>query len=497
METEYITRKSKVEMWLNNQPIVPGKVQHQPLPKSVRTGSRKSYGPYMKSYASSVCSESEIPEEYHPYSDEVYSEEFSEKLPEAVPSGSNTEYDDEEASEYPYSEDDNGIELDFFGTDRKTTQCLMSWKRNDEAYLTPNNQEMRYLTLIDNAQEVGEFNLKNDGNPKMVDMDDGIYSIQKFKIFIPLITRQVYEMIGFNGEIPSVSIQTEAFPLLKMPDGMNSSIIEPQTTQVRTKTSFDISPDGKSLMIIETSLILTARLTVTNVINVNTIEFAPIGESTGAIPQSKQNTENTFQRYEEYFSKNGINQTDLMSLASSVELGNLEDYTDIETECEAETDSERSIISHDSVSGRISSARLPFKAKDHNKSRGDADVSEESIVEGEDEGDITDVEENISILNSNREHLERMVSLRKSIRSNASSRMSRRANDSAYDSAFTDSEAGTLSDIMSDFDLAASINGAVSLNGIDELRELKDGFSDVSLFDSGLDEIDFNSAKAF
>ena len=51
-----------------------------------------------------------------------------------------------------------------------------------------------------------------------------------------------------------------------------------------------------------------------------------------------------------------------------------------------------------------------------------------------------------------------------------------RANDSAYDSAFTDSEAGTLSDIMSDFDLAASINGAVSLNGIDELRELKEGF---------------------
>ena len=60
-------------------------------------------------------------------------------------------------------------------------------------------------------------------------------------------------------------------------------------------------------------------------------------------------------------------------------------------------------------------------------------------------------------------------------RSNVSSRMSR-ANDSAYDSAFTDSEAGTLSDIMSDFDLAASINGAVSLNGIDELRELKEGF---------------------
>merc|ERR1711953_9632 len=356
--------------------------------------------------------------------------------------------------------------------------------------------EMRYLTLIDNAQEVGEFNLKNDGNPKMVDMDDGIYSIQKFKIFIPLITRQVYEMIGFNGEIPSVSIQTEAFPLLKMPEGVNSSIIEPQTTQVRTKTSFDISPDGKSLMIIETSLILTARLTVTDVINVNTSEFSPIGESTGAIPQSAKNPEKTFQRYEEYFSKNGISQTDLMSLASSVELGNLDDYTDIETECETETDSERSIISHDSVSGRISSARLPFKAKDHNKSRGDADVSEESVVEGEDEGDITDVEENISIMNSNREHLERMVSLRKSIRSNVSSRMSR-ANDSAYDSAFTDSEAGTLSDIMSDFDLAASINGAVSLNGIDELRELKDGFSDVSLFDSGLDEIDFNSAKAF
>ena len=97
----------------------------------------------MKSYASSVCSESEIPEEYHPYSDEISSDKSSddsEELPEAVPSGSNTEYEDDEASEYPYSEDDNGIELDFFGTDRKTTQCLMSWKRNDEAYLTPNNQ---------------------------------------------------------------------------------------------------------------------------------------------------------------------------------------------------------------------------------------------------------------------------------------------------------------------------------------------------------------------
>ena len=103
-------------------------------------GSRRSYGPYLKSYASSVCTESEIPEEYQPYSDEEYSDELSEELPETVPSGSNTEYEDDMASEYPYSEDDNGIELDFFGSDRKTTQCLMSWKRNDEAYLTPNTQ---------------------------------------------------------------------------------------------------------------------------------------------------------------------------------------------------------------------------------------------------------------------------------------------------------------------------------------------------------------------
>ena len=99
----------------------------------------------MKSYASSVCTESEIAEEYQPYSDEEYSDEsqeLSEELPEAVPSGSNTEYEDDMASEYPYS-DDNGIELDFFGTDRKTTQCLMSWKRNDDAYLTPNTQVIK------------------------------------------------------------------------------------------------------------------------------------------------------------------------------------------------------------------------------------------------------------------------------------------------------------------------------------------------------------------
>ena len=111
-----------------------------PNPKPISVGSRRSYGPYVKSYASSVCTESETPEEYQPYSDEEYSDELSEELPEAVPSGSNTEYDDDMASVYPYSEDDNGIELDFFGSDRKTTQCLMSWKRNDEAYLTPNTQ---------------------------------------------------------------------------------------------------------------------------------------------------------------------------------------------------------------------------------------------------------------------------------------------------------------------------------------------------------------------
>ena len=105
-----------------------------PNSKPISVGSRRSYGPYVKSYASSVCTESEIAEEYQPYSDEEYSdesEELSEELPEAVPSGSNTEYEDDMASEYPYSEDDNGIELDFFGTDRKTTQCLMSWKRNE------------------------------------------------------------------------------------------------------------------------------------------------------------------------------------------------------------------------------------------------------------------------------------------------------------------------------------------------------------------------------
>ena len=132
------------------QPIIPGEVQHQPLPNSkpIRAGSRKSYGPYVKSYASSVCTESEIPEQYQPYSDEEYSDELSEELhhePEVSPSGSDTE--DDMASAYPYAEDDNGIELDFFGSDRKTTQCIMSWKRNDDAYLTPNSQVIGFTGL--------------------------------------------------------------------------------------------------------------------------------------------------------------------------------------------------------------------------------------------------------------------------------------------------------------------------------------------------------------
>ena len=64
-----------------------------------------------------------------------------------------------------------------------------------------------------------------------------------------MTTRQVYKMTGFNGEIPS--IETEAFPILKNPDGMKTTFIEPKTSKVETKTSF-VTLGEKSLMILET-----------------------------------------------------------------------------------------------------------------------------------------------------------------------------------------------------------------------------------------------------
>lgn len=76
----------------------------------------------------------------------------------------------------------------------------------------------------------------------------------RYKISIPMTTRQVYKMTGFNGEIPS--IETEAFPVLKSqnPDGVETSFIEPQTSKVITKTSF-VTLGDKSLMILETRYI--------------------------------------------------------------------------------------------------------------------------------------------------------------------------------------------------------------------------------------------------
>lgn len=61
--------------------------------------------------------------------------------------------------------------------------------------------------------------------------------------------RQVYKMTGFNGEIPS--IETEAFPVLNISDGMKTSFIEPKTSKVKTKPSF-VTFGEKSLMILET-----------------------------------------------------------------------------------------------------------------------------------------------------------------------------------------------------------------------------------------------------
>ena len=37
----------------------------------------------------------------------------------------------------------------------------------------------RFLTLIDNEQEIGEYNLKNIGGPELINKGQSMYSIQK------------------------------------------------------------------------------------------------------------------------------------------------------------------------------------------------------------------------------------------------------------------------------------------------------------------------------
>ena len=125
---------------------------------------------------------------------------------------------------------------------------------------------MKQLFLINNEQEVGQYYLEREGRQKMIPTGNGaamqqtyVQCIQswkniefRFKLGIPLVTRQEYEMIGFDGEIPSIKIITEAWPILKMPDNISSKIGDPQATKVQTKTSFQTSATGKNIMQIET-----------------------------------------------------------------------------------------------------------------------------------------------------------------------------------------------------------------------------------------------------
>lgn len=419
-----------------------------------RWSTARSYGPYGKSYASSSVDSDfesgvqsvgdEMPDEYWPYSEAENSQTDTIKSYLAKQFS-----DDLDLIDFEEDSIDEMIEFN-----NETQNALIDQNLESTA---KNQFTRRFLNLIDNDQEVGEFVLENDGDPKLVDKNEGIYSIQKYKIMIPLTVRQVYKMTGFNGEIPS--IETEAFPILKHSDGMKLSFIEAQTSKVETKTSF-VTLGEKSLMILETSLIWTAEFEVTNIIRDIAIIAKIMGDSqiisqTKSIQQGKVEPTTKVVNYEEHFSNDGVSQGYLLSQASSAEKGNFDDQTDtytedftnvcadIETDCESDWD--ESSVSDDRVSEYFGNSKLLLKAGELKKTQADVpEVFEKSEVEHQAENErlMTDVE---SIC--------------------------------------------TLPDSMSNFELAAELKAAMSISNINEYNNCKASHSDISIYDSGFDSV--------
>lgn len=144
---------------------------------------------------------------------------------------------------------------------------------------------MKTLTLLESHQSVGEYYLQCESAPVLTRQDDGIRCQQSYKLTIPLLLDQKYEIKGSQGLIPTVKVTSQAWPILNALNGAKSSISDSTTTNVTTSKCFEKTADGRILLHIQTKLVVNARLRIENMTTV-----APM-----ASPQATSSVEPTYQ----------------------------------------------------------------------------------------------------------------------------------------------------------------------------------------------------------
>jgi len=141
---------------------------------------------------------------------------------------------------------------------------------------------MKTLTLLESHQSVGEYHLQCESSPVLTRQDDGIQCEQSYKIVIPLLMDQTYEIKGTEGLIPGVKVTSQAWPVLKAANGAKSTITDSKTTNITTSKNIEKTESGRILLHIQTKLIVNARLRIENMTSV-----APMTNTqTDNIPQT-------------------------------------------------------------------------------------------------------------------------------------------------------------------------------------------------------------------
>ena len=76
---------------------------------------------------------------------------------------------------------------------------------------------------------------------------------------VPLATTQEYLLKGFDGLIPKITVESEATPILKLPDGRRTDLEDVFTKRVTTE-SFVRQEDGETYLTVVCRFVLNINL---------------------------------------------------------------------------------------------------------------------------------------------------------------------------------------------------------------------------------------------
>lgn len=206
---------------------------------------------------------------------------------------------------------------------------------------------MRSLALVRQEQNVGELGIYRHGTPKMINSEGGILNIQKFKMEVPLATTQEYILNGFDGLIPSITVESEATPVINLPDGQATDLENVLTKRITTE-SYVRQEDEKTFLTIVCRFIMTAQFTVTNMVSICNVFMAPVDDADEVAPPPATEVD-------------PVREQKILDAKSLIELGNLDDCSDVESD--------------DNDVDMIKENRIPYKTKLHNINQCDGDIS--------------------------------------------------------------------------------------------------------------------------